>query len=177
MPVFCNISLYKNLSEFFFCYFEHTTYQLLISVVDISLCCTVIDQLYFCICSSQMKSTLMASNTSSTLLPSILTVMTLLGHDSLQQEGLCQQTFMEIMQACGSEVGNSALLAVFWTNQPTGRQIPCIVLSCLNMQEEGWDCVLFSRSSWDSSVSSHLCNTMSLNLPLIWFNWWSFDGF
>jgi len=59
----------------------------------------------------------MASNISSTLLLSILTVMTLLGHDCLQQEGHCRQTFMEIMQACGNEVRNAALLPVFCMNQ------------------------------------------------------------
>jgi len=47
--------------------------------------------------------------------------MTLLGHDYLQQEGHCRQTFMEIMQACGNEVRNAVLLPVLCMNQSHRR--------------------------------------------------------
>jgi len=62
--------------------------------------------------------------------------MTLQGHDCLQQEGHCQQTFMEIMQACGSEVRNAALLPVFCMNQSHRKEDSLRGVVLLIMQEE-----------------------------------------
>lgn len=47
-------------------------------------------------------------------------------------------------------------LSFVWTN-PTGRQIPCIVLSCLSMPEERWDCLILRK--YLGFISHHICAT------------------
>ena len=105
-----------------------------------------------------MKNTLMASNISSTLLPSILTAMTLQGHDCLQQEGHCRQTFMEIMQACGSEMRNAALLPVFCMNQ-SHRKADSLCGVVLLMYAGGEMRLCLILKKFLGFISHHICAT------------------
>lgn len=176
MPVFCNISVHKNLSEKSGIVNVHLTsfwFQLL-AVLDISV--SLINYIFVsAVPRWRIHWWLPTYQVHSCHLYSLLwlfwdtTIYSRRATAGKPLWKLCRPVAMKWEMLC-------YCLSCVWTN-PTGGQIPCMVLSCLSMQEERWDCVLFSRSTWDSSVitfvqhiepksSTHLIHLMKFWCPL-----------